>query len=386
MNRKEINEIKGLFASIEECNILRLAGCYVNADKEKVLSFDEPFFDFPKEEKHKYLEIFRKSLSGQAGKNTLDMEFISDANEDADLSLINGRTLLEKMRKSELKDMSFLDEFYNRIIDTYDFLGNYLILAIYQEYDVPGKATDGTSMDDASDEVYQYVLCSICPLKLSKPGLGYDETKNSIHTLKQDYFVDAPDVAFLYPAFTDRSADTDKLLFYTKNTGELQAALIGGFLDCCVPMAANVQKASFTDIVTEVLDTESDIETVKNIHDNLRDLAEEKKKEANGEAAYVGKEEVKRVLEKSGVSEEKLESFDTKYKQRFTDESGTEEKIVATNIVPPRSKFEVKTPDVYVKVNSDKTDLVETRVIDGKKCLVIELGEGIVVNGIPINR
>ena len=75
------------------------------------------------------------------------------------------------MRDSELKDESVLDEFYDKIIQNYYYPGNYLILLIHQVYDIPGKTSDGIDMEDASDEVYNYILCSICPVTLSKPGL-----------------------------------------------------------------------------------------------------------------------------------------------------------------------------------------------------------------------
>ena len=56
---------------------------------------------------------------------------------------------------------------------------------------------------------------------------------------------------------------------------------------------------------------------------------------------------------------------------------------MAANVVNTR-KFEIKTPDIVIQVNPERTDLVETREIDGKKCLVIELNDEVEVNGITI--
>ena len=48
-------------------------------------------------------------------------------------------------------------------------------------------------------------------------------------------------------------------------------------------------------------------------------------------------------------------------------------------------KFEVKTPDVVIKVNPERTDLVETMMIEGRQCLVIQIDEHLEVNGITVN-
>ena len=93
-------------------------------------------------------------------------------------------------------------------------------------------------MDDASDEVYSYILCSICHVNLSKPGLGYDEEDNNFHDKKQNHMVDVPDVGFLFPAFNKRSADEDMTLFYTKDVSEFEDGLIDCLLDCAVPVPA----------------------------------------------------------------------------------------------------------------------------------------------------
>ena len=162
MIKKEINEIKSLYDTIQECGINRLVGCYVNGEKKKVKTFSDSFYNLPEEEMHKYLEIFRRTLSGTPGKNLIDMEFVAGdkedepVNSDAVVSSISnnlGKDLLNKLRKSELQDDAVLDEFYDKVIANYNYTGNYLILLIYQAYDVPGISSDGLEMDDASDEV-----------------------------------------------------------------------------------------------------------------------------------------------------------------------------------------------------------------------------------------
>ena len=373
MTRKELNEIKSQY-TLEDCGILRLCGCYVDGERNKITQFNENFLNLPEEEKHKYFDIFKKTLSGTPGKNLVDMKFNVDAYADE-----GARTFLMNLRDSGLKDDRLLNEFYDRIINNYSYVGNYLILLINQVYDIPAVTTDNIEMDDASDEVYSYILCSICHVNLSKPGLGYDEEDNNFHDKKQNHMVDVPDVGFLFPAFNKRSADEDMTLFYTKDVSEFEDGLIDCLLDCAVPLPAKQQKETFTSLVNEALGEEADLEIVKNIHENLEQIIEEKKQESPA-PVMLDKTEMKDLLEKSGVKEEKLENFE----EHFEMAAGEHGKLVASSVSSGK-KFEVKTPDVVIKINSDKTDIVSTQVIDGRQCLVIQIDERLEVNGISVN-
>lgn len=373
MTRKELNEIKSQY-TLEDCGILRLCGCYVDGERNKITQFNENFLNLPEEEKHKYFDIFKKTLSGTPGKNLVDMKFNVDAYADE-----GARTFLMNLRDSGLKDDRLLNEFYDRIINNYSYVGNYLILLINQVYDIPAVTTDNIEMDDASDEVYSYILCSICHVNLSKPGLGYDEEDNNFHDKKQNHMVDVPDVGFLFPAFNKRSEDEDMTLFYTKDVSEFEDGLIDCLLDCAVPLPAKQQKETFTSLVNEALGEEADLEIVKNIHENLEQIIEEKKQESPA-PVMLDKTEMKDLLEKSGVKEEKLENFE----EHFEMAAGEHGKLVASNVSSGK-KFEVKTPDVVIKINSDKTDIVSTQVIDGRQCLVIQIDERLEVNGISVN-
>ena len=373
MTRKELNEIKSQY-TLEDCGILRLCGCYVDGERNKITQFNENFLNLPEEEKHKYFDIFKKTLSGTPGKNLVDMKFNVDAYADE-----GARTFLMNLRDSGLKDDRLLNEFYDRIINNYSYVGNYLILLINQVYDIPTVTTDNIEMEDASDEVYSYILCSICHVNLSKPGLGYDEEDNNFHDKKQNHMVDVPDVGFLFPAFNKRSADEDMTLFYTKDVSEFEDGLIDCLLDCAVPLPAKQQKETFTSLVNEALGEEADLEIVKNIHENLEQIIEEKKQESPA-PVMLDKTEMKDLLEKSGVKEEKLENFE----EHFEMAAGEHGKLVASNVSSGK-KFEVKTPDVVIKINSDKTDIVSTQVIDGRQCLVIQIDERLEVNGISVN-
>ena len=372
MNKKEIAEIKKQFTQ-ERCAITRICGCYVDGEKNKKTELKEAFLSLPEEEMFKYFTIFRKALSGTVGKNLLTMEFPL-ASEEAG----GTQDFLMQLRASSLKDENLLEEFYDKIIENYYSVENYLILLIHAVYDIPGKSSDGEEMFDASDEVYDHILCCICPVTLSKPGLSYDEESNAFHTRICDRVVNMPDIGFLFPAFHDRSTDVHSLLYYAAKPEELRMEFVEPVLGCNLPLSAGDQKETFQTIVEETLGDACDYEVVKNIHEKLNEMIEEKKDEPD--PVVLDRAEVKRLLEYSGVEQEKLSSFEEKYEEA----AGTDTCFVASNVTRTR-QFEIKTPDVVVKVSPDRMDLVEAKVINGRKCLVISLDNSVEVNGITIH-
>ena len=369
MNKKEISEIKKQFTP-SRCAITRICGCYVNGEKEKKAQMKEMFLSLPEEEMFKYFDIFRKTLSGTLGKNLVNMEFPMETEDYG-----GTQAFLMSLRESQLNDPNLLNEFYDKVIESYDNGEHYLILLIHSDYDVPGKTTDGLEMDDASDEVYDHILCAICPVKLSKPGLSYQAEINEFHDRIRDWIVDMPEVGFLFPAFNDRSTDIHNILYYTKNPEDLRNSLVDRLLGCVLPLTAKSQKETFQTLIEDTLTGEGDYEIVRTIHENLTEMIEEKKEEP--EPLILDKTDIKKLLSNSGVAPEKLENL-----EKQMDEVPPVP-FMASNIANIR-KFEVKTPDVVVQVNPSRADLVETRIIDGRQCIVIEINDAVEVNGIPV--
>ena len=373
MINSEILEIRKQMKH-ENCTITKVSGCYVDGEKTIKTKFTESFLCLPEEETFKYFEIFKKSLSGTIGKNLINMDFPLE-------SEFNGGTqeFLLKLRDSELKDEVLLEEFYEKIIQAYDYPGNYLVLIVYAAYDVPGKTNDKIMMEDASDEVYRYILCSISPVNLSKPGLSYHEELNQIGKRIQDWVVGMPNNGFLFPAFNDRSTDIHSILFYSKDSEELHDDFVNQLFGCEVPMSAGGQKESFQSLIKETLGEECEYEIVRNIHEKLNDKLEEHKLKEIAEPLTLDRNEVKSIFAESGMDEERLVEFDRNY-EKLNGENTT---LMAANLVNTRV-FEVKTPDVIVKVNPERVDLVQTKLVDGRKCLVIEITDQVEVNGILV--
>ena len=371
MIKQEINEIKRLYTP-SNCSITRICGCYVDGEKNKKTTFKEAFLSLPEEEIFKYFELLRKTLSGTIGKNLLNLEFPLTSEEEG-----GTQEFLLRLRDSKLKDDILLDEFYDKVISSYEYVGNYLILIIHDAYDVPGKTTDGLMMDDASDTVYEYILCCICPVNLSKPGLSYDAESNEFHNRVRDWIVEVPEAGFLFPAFNERGSDVHSTLYYSKNPEEAHPEFVDLILGAVLPLSAGNQKETFHTLVAETLGDEADYEVIKNIHENLTEMIEEHKEIP--EPLMLDKQQVKNLFEKSGVQEEKLSDFEKLYDAA----AGEHTSLLVDNVANTRT-FEVKTPDVVVKVNPERADLVNTITIEGRRCLVIEINDHVEVNGIQI--
>lgn len=374
MNKKEISEIKKRFTKTK-CSITRLCGCYVDAEKNKRLTLREAFLGLPEEEMFKYIDIFRKTLSGSLGRTLMNMEFPTEQETAED----GTQRFLMNLLQSRLQDDALLEEFYDKIIESYPYPENYFIILVHDAYDIPKVTADGVENFDASEDVYDYLLCSVCPVKLTKPGLCYNAETNHIQDRIRDWLVQPPEFGFLFPAFNDRNTDIHSLLYYSKNADELDFSVTENLLGCRMPLPAKSQKETFNALVEESLGLDCDYEVVKSLHENLNQMVEENKE--NPEPVTLDRADMSRLLQNSGVGESEIEAFESHYDKTL----GEKETLTATNLLNTQ-KFEVRTPDVTVRVNPERTDLVETRVIDGVPCLVIEINDLVEVNGIQIKN
>ncbi len=371
MNRKEVLEIRKQFTP-DNCAITRICGCYVDHEKNIIFESKEAFLSLPEEEEFKYFEIFRHTLSGTLGKNLVDMEFPLEQEKAG-----GTQEFLLKLRDTRLEDDALVQEFYEKIIENYDYGENYYIILIHSVYDIPGKSAAGDEMFDASDEVYAHIMCSICPVKMSKAGLSYNAVTNSIADRVRDWVVEQPINGFLFPAFNDRSSDIHSVFTYAKNPEIEQPGLIETVLGSVMPLTPATQKETFQSILSETLEEDGNYEVIKSVYENLNEMIEENKD--NPEPLSFSKTEVKKLLENSGVPEKNMQTFE----QVFDAHTNGEAELIATNIASTKS-FGIETPDIVVKVNPERADLVETKLIDGRQCLVIAVDDHVEVNGISV--
>ena len=415
MNKKEVLELKRRFKK-EAATFTRVCGCYVDGNHNKVCKFGNTFLNLEEDEFYKYLEIANKALSGTIGNNLLELKFPIEEEE------VGGRQhILMALRASKLEDENLLDTFYDLVIDTYDHAGNYLIVLFHDAYDVMTRTKDNNNLDE-SEEVYEYLICAICPVDLSKPGLGFLEEEHRIGPRVRDWVVGAVDTAFLFPAFNDRSTDIHSTLFYTKNTKEPHSEFMANGLGCGIERTATEQKMAFHSIVRNVLGAEDEhtddvlLDLQQNLSDMIDEYAETHDDDEN--VFLLDKEVVTKLLADSDISEEKAAKIEKSVDEAFGEKPPAAENVIdskalvqnelrvekmaledqvgtltvqlnekdealaerTSQLIEKQEEIdnyiaETKTYDVVLRVKPEKASQIKSQVINGQKCLVIPMGE-----------
>ena len=424
MNKKEVLELKKRFKK-DQATFTRLVGCYVDCNKNKICKFGGKFLTLEEDEYFKYLEIANKVLSGTVGNNLLDLAFPIEEEE------VGGRQqILMALRDTGLEDETLLDTYYDLVIDTYEEAGNYLILLYLDSYDVPSRTKDNINVDE-SEEVYTYLLTAICPVSLSKPGLGYLEGEKRIGPRIRDWVVGAPDTGFLFPAFNDRSSDIHSVLFYTKNTKEPHSEFMTNGLGCGIERTATEQKMAFHSIVRNALgpEDETTIDMLLDIQQNLSDMAQDyaETHDENDQPFMLDKEVITKALSESNISEDKISKIEKSVEETFGEKLPAAENVIdskalvanemrfekmaledqvgsltlalnekntqleerTTQLIEKQEEIdnyiaETKNYAVVLRVKPEKASQITSQIINGEKCLVIPMkdDEHATINGV----
>ena len=374
MNDKEIGEIRRHLRR-DRSNITKIYGCFVNDNKEIITEFSQSTGIMPENEADKYFGLLKRVLSGSIGKNLIDITF-----KTAQVAGSPEHQMLMDLRKTALKDDELRLQFYQKIIDSVNIEGNYLILLGCDSYDVPFKGKDDISSPDSSEETYTYLICAICPVKQTKANLHYVPQEKLFHDGAMNQPVSAPTLGFLFPAFDNRATNIYNALYYTHDVKTSQDALIEALFNTPVPMPAYEQKKCFEALLTTALGEECSLDVVQTVHDQLCQRSELHKEAKVPEPLMIAKADVKEALASCGVSEEHLAKFSVDYDETF----GFEADLHPKNIIDNK-RFEIKTPDVSIKVDPTRSDLIETRIIGGVKYIMICADENVEVNGVSIH-
>lgn len=372
MTEKEIAEIRRRYKR-EKSAISRIRACFVNENKEIISTTDQSLGLMSESEADHVLSLLRKTLSGGHGINLLDIDFsttqVSEGNE---------HKLLMKLRDSGLSDDESVSELYKQIISSFRQEGSFMILLAADTYDVFSYSKDGRKTDEAA-ETFRYMVCAVCPVVTTKPALSYHVKESCFCNLLPDAVISAPKVGFMFPAFDHRATNLYGALYYTKSKDDSQDDLAKSLFGTQrLPLPAKEQTEAFRGLLAESAGEACSLKMIQSVHAQLCHTVEDHK-EHKDEPLAIDKYTLRDMLEFGGVSPEGVEHFEKQFDQSF----GNDALVNPKNMMDVK-RFEVKTPDVVIKVNPEKRDLVETRVIDGVRYILIRADEGAEVNGIDI--
>ncbi len=374
MNEKEIGEIRRRVRR-DRSNMTAVYGCYVNTQKEIIAEFKQSIGMMPENESEKYFALFKRTLSGGLGKNLLDITF-----RTSQVAGSPEHKLLMDLRESRLEDKDARFDLYRKVIDSVNLQENYLVLLGHESYDVPFKSKDDNIQTDASGEVFTYFLCAICPVKEAKANLRYVAENKEFHDGGLAQVVSAPEIGFMFPAFDSRATNIYNALFYTHSPKLAHEELIESLFGAKAPKCAADQKKSFEAILANALGDGCSMDVVQGVHDNLYQSIQMHKESKVPEPLLIGKEEIGVALQECAVEEQARAKFNVAFDEAFGHDAQLHPKNLINN-----NKLEIKTPDVVIKVNSERSDLVETRVIGGVKYILICADENVEVNGVNIH-
>ena len=377
MDKKEIAEIRKILTK-DHCRIDKIAGCFVGEDGAVIAQIKDTFHALSEEDTAGYLELFRKALMGKIGRNLYSMEFPLSEEQQG-----GRQAQLYQLLRSQFTEPGLIERLCDRIVQNLDHAGRHLILLGMGAYDIPSKTSDGEEMEDASDYVYQFVICCICPVVEVKEGLCFDEETLSFVSKRSDLGVQMPMLGFLFPAFNDRMPDIHELLYYAKNEDERHLELVDELVGAEeVPVTESVQKEIFTELVEKTLGRACNFENVKTLTENMNEMIREDKEQGAEAPLELGRSQVLNLIALTRPAEERggiEESFEKAYEETV----GTEQPFRAESI-GGRTVMEIKSPSIKISVKSDMTALITTKIIDGREFLMIPVQDDIEVNGIRI--
>lgn len=370
MTRKELATIRRRF-SPEKNDISTIHGCYVNEERKIVSTFAKSPLSLPTSEAEHYLSLFKKTLGGVPGRNQFPIPVHADDPSGQ---------LLRRLQVSELKNERDVKSLFQTIIDNTEFEGSYLILAMHDVFSVPSKNSSvHTDAPDLSDNVFSYILVSICPVKLTKAQLTFFSSDRDFHTVEPDLAVASPELGFLYPTYVDGGADVNSALYYTKDSDNLHADFVDAVFAAQAPESVSDTRQAFYDALSDSLDEKMTFDVVQTIHDNLVGQLVDRKKDAG--VLEVSRREISSLLESCDIPKEKLAAFEKTYNETFGKGIG-----LAADTVVDQKKFEIEAGEaVKIIVDPERSDLVEMKKVDGRRAVIVYVKGDVTVNGVEVN-
>lgn len=376
MNKKELSEIRRRLKPSESA-IYRIYGCYVNGNREIISEFNTSLGLMTEEETEMYLKLIKKSISGTLGKHLIELEFDTDQVMSSE-----EHKLLMKLKNSGLEDEEARKELCSKIIESTDFDDkNYLILMASDTMDIVEKGRDGSSIDDfGGGDTHRYFICSVCPVKDASLELKYNSDNGRFNSFSTGHTAVNPEMGFMFPAFDDRRTNIYGAVYYTRKPAIINGKFIEEIFGTKVPMSAVKQKHTFGYALSESLDDECSMEVVSSLHEEICNRIEENKLMNDDEPLAVSADEISMVLRENGLEEEKIDTFCEEWSRYFGDDS----RLNPNNLVDVK-KFIVETPEVKISVDAENRHLIDTRIIDGRKYILVAADQGVTVNGIEVN-
>lgn len=373
MNKKETAEIKKNFSDKSGFFIMeKILTAFVDAEKNVRYNHVNSCLTMPAEEHEVYSETLKKVLNTNVGKAFVEYEFPNEAYEDG-----KSQDILYKLLKSELKDEQACEDFVNHIANNLVYAGNYALITAYCCYTIRSKDKND-EFADGEDEIYRYLLTAVCPVNTGSDGFVFDSFNNEIvKKLNTELIISkAPTDGFLYPVFSNRSTDVNHVMYYSKKVNDPNISMVENVLGCTFVMSAENEKANFQTILKSVVGDDLDYMVIKSVNEKIQEVVEENKDDTD--KTVIDESRLKSILTDVGIPEERVQMVEPVYEKICGDAP-----LTASNLI--ENKTVMSTAGITVNIKPDASDKVRTSVIDGRRCLLIDIDDPTIeINGLPV--
>lgn len=376
MNKKEVNEIKKNFS--KEGELLTFHNIFTMFRKsDSTYTYDvKSSYSMSEAELHLYTSTLKKVLNSNIGKSLVEYKFPNDA-----YSSDGVQTLLYQLNVDRMNNEVLISKYAQHIADTYVSSEPYAVITAHCIYTVYHKNSSG-EVDKWSDENYNFIITAICPAHETEDGFIFDGDTNSIHRAENKKLLisKSPVNGFIFPTFSDRSADINHIMSYVKNPNKPNTSFVTDTLGCEYLMSPREEKLLFSNIISEIVGDELNFSLIKHIDTYIREYINENKH--NTECTVIELPQIIEMLETGNVSDERLSHIRDICEANF--ENLGKVRFVAYNLVENKLKINslglniICSPDIdtIIDINSGHAPNVNVKLVE----------PDITVSGIRVGR
>lgn len=336
----------------------------------------QPFEMLEQEAQELFLTNFKKVLTGGLDAKLFELKFRRDVEESTQMILFNGlhADSTEAWNENMLRIVEKMFAHAKYEFDT-------VVTFIRGEYQKATRKRDMESEEGGDDEVYssEFVLCSLNKTDQPKKALLFDYIEKEF---KSNNAVDpiinlaAPLAGFLFPAFNDNAADVNHILYNGGKVNQPNEMFIVDVLQCEEIITAIEEKDTFDQILKIVVGDEVDSKVISNVYEEVDKMVQENQENEESEPPKLDSKDIERILEASGVENVNSDKVEHAFKSVVYDEKY---EMKASSVIPKTIKIETKIANVTINPKDLKN--VKYITYNGKRCLLLEVDEEVVVEG-----
>ncbi|MED4205445.1 DUF4317 domain-containing protein [Neobacillus mesonae] len=377
MNKKDIANIRKEFKLDNyRMNIREIFNVYVKKESGEIYhQVCQPFQMLEQETQELFLANFKKVLTGHLDAKLFELKFRRDEDYTTQTILFEGIQAESEDWQDNMIDI--VGKMFAHAVYEFDTV----VTFIRGEYRKPTKKRNQESEEGGDDEVYAnpFILCSLNKTDLPKKALLFDYIEKeykSYNMVDPIINLDSPMSGFLFPAFNDNAADVNHILYCAGKVNQPDYTFIEKVLDCEDIFTAQDDKDCFGFILKEVIGDEVDSKVISNVYEEIDRVVQESQEKEESEVPTIDHRDIERILKVSGVENVEAAKVEHAFKSVVTDEK---HEFKATSLVPKSIKIETKIADVTI--NPKELKNVKYITYEGKRCLLLEVDEEVVVEG-----